>query len=242
MDFSKPTASEASVKLLPGFKFKPTDEEIMMRYLRPRAVNEPVPSTFIVDVDILRSNPWDLRDLWRNTSFVKEYKDGHMETGAIVQQVTDTGGHRQLAGENTEWVMQEYSLVQAGLTPYPVIGPNGTNNIGEHSRDAVASTKKKDNLSEAVRNATTSVPKVVPVMINPDDSWVVCRIYKKKKHAPRVIAQRYNIAHGGQVCFFNFLGQGNSEGTSSSGSLTNLPIEKAKDNNEDRGGTNDKVN
>ena len=45
------------------------------------------------------------------------------------------------AGENTKWVMQEYSLVQAGLTPYPVIGPNGTNNIGEHSRDAVASTK-----------------------------------------------------------------------------------------------------
>jgi len=45
------------------------------------------------------------------------------------------------AGENTEWVMQEYSLVQAGLTPYPVIGPNGTNNLGEHSLDAVAITK-----------------------------------------------------------------------------------------------------
>ena len=80
-------------------------------------------------------------------------------------------------------------------------------------------------------------------MINPDDSWVVCRIYKKKKkqkHAPRATSQRYNIADGGQVCFFNFLGQGNSEGTSSSGSLTDLPIEKAKDNNEGRGGTNDK--
>ena len=78
--------------------------------------------------------------------------------------------------------------------------------------------------------------------INPDDSWVVCRIFKKKKkHALRATAQCYNIADGGQVRFFNFLGQGNSEGTSSSASLTNLPIEKAKDNNEDRGGTNDKV-
>jgi len=84
------------------------------------------------------------------------------------------------------------------------------------------------------------VPEVVPVMINPDDSWVVCHIYKKKKRAPRDTAQLYNIADGGQVCFFNFLGQGNSEGTSSSGSLTDLPIEKAKDNNEGRGGTNDK--
>ena len=84
------------------------------------------------------------------------------------------------------------------------------------------------------------MPKVVPVMINPDDSWVVCHIYKKKKRAPRAIAQRYNLADGGQVRFFNFLGKGNLEGTSSSGSLTDLPIEKAKDNNEGRGGTNDK--
>jgi hypothetical protein len=79
-------------------------------------------------------------------------------------------------------------------------------------------------------------------MINPDDSWVVCRIYKKKKkkRAPRATSQGYNIADGGQVCFFNFLGQSNSEGTSSSGNLSNLPIEKAKDNNECRGGTNNK--
>lgn len=60
MDFSKPTASEASVELEPGFKFKPTEEEIVMHYLRPRAVNEPLPSTYIVDVDILSRNPWDL--------------------------------------------------------------------------------------------------------------------------------------------------------------------------------------
>jgi len=45
------------------------------------------------------------------------------------------------AGENTEWVMHEYSLVQAGLTPYPVISPSGTNNLGEYSRYAVAITK-----------------------------------------------------------------------------------------------------
>ena len=60
MDFSKPTACEASMELAPGFKFKPTEEEIVMRYLRPRAVNEPLPSAFIVDVDILSRNPWDL--------------------------------------------------------------------------------------------------------------------------------------------------------------------------------------
>ncbi|CAD6254483.1 unnamed protein product [Miscanthus lutarioriparius] len=267
MDFSKPTASEASVDLKPGFKFKPTEEEIVTCYLRPRAVNEPLPSTFIVDLVILSCNPWDLVPVgsvekyffcqrvqrWpHGNRYNRAAGDGHWRASGkdvpIFSNIINGGmplmvGLRKTlvfylvkaaAGENTEWVMHEYSLVQAGLTPYPVISPSGTNNLGEYSRYAVAITKKKDNLSKALSNATTSVPKVVPVMtINSDDSWVVCRIFKKKKkHALRATAQRYNIADGGQVRFFNFLGKGNLEGTSSSGSLTDLPIEKAKDNNE----------
>ena len=44
-------------------------------------------------------------------------------------------------GENTEWVMQEYSLVGAGLTPYRVMRPGGSNHFGESSSAAVAITE-----------------------------------------------------------------------------------------------------
>ena len=52
---------------------------------------------------------------------------------------------------------------------------------------------------------------MVLVLVNPDESWVVCHIYKKKKHMPRVIAQVYNIAEGGKVAFYNFLKHKNSK-------------------------------
>jgi hypothetical protein len=44
-------------------------------------------------------------------------------------------------GENTEWVMQEYSLVGAGLTPYRVMRPGGSNHFGESSSAAATITE-----------------------------------------------------------------------------------------------------
>ena len=78
-------------------------------------------------------------------------------------------------------------------------------------------------------------------MVNPDDSWVVCHLYKKKKKCamPRLIAQSYNVAGGGQVPFFDFIGQGNPERAASSSSLTGPPIEKENDDTD--GSTNEKA-
>ncbi|XP_072151812.1 NAC domain-containing protein 58 [Setaria viridis] len=60
MAFSLRIASAASIQHQPGFRFTPTDEEIVVHYLRPRAVNEPIPSAVIADVQIMNHNPWDL--------------------------------------------------------------------------------------------------------------------------------------------------------------------------------------
>ena len=100
--------------------------------------------------------------------------------------------------------------------------------------------QKNGELSEALRNTIASLKKV-PVMVKPDDSWVVCHIYRKKKKCamPRVFAQTYNIAGGGQVPFFDFIGQGNTERAASSSSLTGPPIEKENDDTD--GSTNEKA-
>ena len=70
--------------------------------------------------------------------------------------------------------------------------------------------RRNDNQSGALNNAK------VPVLVNPDKSWVVCHIYKKKNHMPCVIAQVYNSAEGVQVPFYNLLEQENSKEESSS--------------------------
>jgi hypothetical protein len=72
-----------------------------------------------------------------------------------------------------------------------------------------------------------------PVMVKPDDSWVVYHIYQKKKSVPRTMANCYHTAEGEQVPFFYFLGQANPEGTASSGSPSGPPpLEKENDDTE----------
>lgn len=46
--------------LPPGFRFHPTDEELILHYLRNRAGNAGCPVDIIADVDIYKFDPWDL--------------------------------------------------------------------------------------------------------------------------------------------------------------------------------------
>nr|CAB3489834.1 unnamed protein product [Digitaria exilis] len=154
---SQPVVSAATVQ--PGIRFKPSDQEIVSHYLRPRSVNKPLTSDVIVDADILRYNPWELvtdrctekyffsqRVLrWRHgNQWNRAAGDGHYKTSGKVEPIFSSsinGGEtekiglkrtlvfyrgRTVVGQNTEWVMKEYSLVEAGLKPYRVMKPSGS--------------------------------------------------------------------------------------------------------------------
>jgi hypothetical protein len=49
-----------SMSLPPGFRFNPTDEELIFYYLRNRAASEQCPAPVMADVDVYKFNPWDL--------------------------------------------------------------------------------------------------------------------------------------------------------------------------------------
>ncbi|KAH7294832.1 hypothetical protein KP509_27G021000 [Ceratopteris richardii] len=44
----------------PGYRFRPTDEELLMLYLKPKAMGGDFPEGTIADVDIYKHEPWDL--------------------------------------------------------------------------------------------------------------------------------------------------------------------------------------
>lgn len=48
------------IKLPPGFRFHPTDEELVVQYLRRKALSYPLPAAIIPEIDLLKFNPWDL--------------------------------------------------------------------------------------------------------------------------------------------------------------------------------------
>lgn len=48
------------LKLPPGFRFHPTDEELVVQYLRRKAFSCPLPASIIPEIDLAKYNPWDL--------------------------------------------------------------------------------------------------------------------------------------------------------------------------------------
>lgn len=48
------------MELPPGFRFHPTDEELITHYLCPKVINNHFSATAIGEVDLNKCEPWDL--------------------------------------------------------------------------------------------------------------------------------------------------------------------------------------
>ncbi|CAN6886563.1 hypothetical protein Bca4012_074130 [Brassica carinata] len=46
--------------LPPGFRFHPTDEELVVHYLKPKAASAPLPVAIIAEVNLYKFDPWEL--------------------------------------------------------------------------------------------------------------------------------------------------------------------------------------
>ncbi|XP_061349676.1 NAC domain-containing protein 2-like [Gastrolobium bilobum] len=48
------------IQLPPGFRFYPSDEELIVHYLRNKVNSCPLPASFIAEIDLYKYNPWEL--------------------------------------------------------------------------------------------------------------------------------------------------------------------------------------
>lgn len=54
----------------PGFRFFPTDEELITYYLARKAMDASFTSTAIRDVDLYKSEPWDLPCMYSPLAYI----------------------------------------------------------------------------------------------------------------------------------------------------------------------------
>lgn len=50
----------APTSLAPGFRFHPTDEELVRYYLRRKACGKPFRFQAVTEIDVYKSEPWEL--------------------------------------------------------------------------------------------------------------------------------------------------------------------------------------
>uniref|UniRef100_A0A2N9FD87 NAC domain-containing protein n=1 Tax=Fagus sylvatica TaxID=28930 RepID=A0A2N9FD87_FAGSY len=50
----------SDIQLPPGFRFHPSDEELIEHYLRNKVTSSPLPASIIAEIDLYKYNPWEL--------------------------------------------------------------------------------------------------------------------------------------------------------------------------------------
>ncbi|KAK6264770.1 hypothetical protein SCA6_020204 [Theobroma cacao] len=60
MESTDSSSASPHPQLPPGFRFHPTDEELVVHYLKRKAASAPLPVTIIAEVDLYKFDPWEL--------------------------------------------------------------------------------------------------------------------------------------------------------------------------------------
>ncbi|XP_022751921.1 NAC domain-containing protein 71-like [Durio zibethinus] len=166
--------------MLPGFRFHPTDEELVGFYLKSKIQQRPLPIELIKQVDIYKFEPWDLPNL--AASGEKEWyfycpRDRKYRNSARPNRVTGAG------------------FWKATGTDRPIYSSDGTECIGLKKslvfyRGRAAKGIKTDWMMHEFRlpslSDSTPPKKLLDKSLPANDAWAICRIFKKTNS----IAQR----------------------------------------------------
>uniref|UniRef100_A0ACD5V3Z3 Uncharacterized protein n=1 Tax=Avena sativa TaxID=4498 RepID=A0ACD5V3Z3_AVESA len=156
--------------LLPGFRFHPTDEELVSFYLKKKIQQKPISIELIRQLDIYKFDPWDLPKL-ASTGETEWYfycpRDRKYRNSARPNRVTAAG------------------FWKATGTDRPIYSSEGTRCIGLKKslvfyRGRAARGMKTDWMMHEFRLPSLADPKKpIGKNIPLNDSWTICKIFKK---------------------------------------------------------------
>lgn len=161
-------------QLPPGFRFHPTDEELVVHYLKKKIASAPLPVTIIAEIDLYKFDPWELpgkatfgeQEWYFFSPRDRKYPNGARPNRAATSGYWKATGTDKpiLTSNGTQKVGVKKALVFYGGKP-----PKGikTNWI-MHEYRLIDSAKPQTNSDFGSKKGSLRL-----------DDWVLCRIYKK---------------------------------------------------------------
>ncbi|CAK9162157.1 unnamed protein product [Ilex paraguariensis] len=164
----------------PGFRFHPTEEELLQYYLRKKVSYEKIDLDVIHDVDLNKLEPWDIQEKCKigstpqNDWYFFSHKDKKYPTGTRTNRATAAGfwkatGRDKVIHSHSKRIGMRKTLVfYKGRAPH-----------GQKSDWIMHEYRLDDSTSDTNYNATNAM---VMGESTQEEGWVVCRIFKKKNH------------------------------------------------------------
>ncbi|PWA89433.1 No apical meristem (NAM) protein [Artemisia annua] len=165
-------------KVPPGFRFHPTEEELLHYYLRKKVAYEKIDLDVIRDVDLNKLEPWDIQEKCKigstpqNDWYFFSHKDKKYPTGTRTNRATAagfwkaTGRDKVIYSSFTRIGMRKTLVFYKGRAPH-----------GQKSDWIMHEYRLDDN---TIANQDASGPNLCDS--TQEDGWVVCRVFKKKNY------------------------------------------------------------
>nr|QSD99896.1 NAC family transcription factor [Melilotus albus] len=188
MDSTDSSSCSPHPHLPPGFRFHPTDEELVVHYLKRKSASAPLPVAIIAEIDLYKFDPWELPS---KASFGEQEwyffspRDRKYPNGARPNRAA-TSGYWKATGTDKPILTSDGHQkvgVKKALVFYGGKPPKGvkTNWIMHEYR---LITDHNNINSFNASSKTPLLPSDHPPNNNKKnslrlDDWVLCRIYKK---------------------------------------------------------------
>ncbi|KAL5171551.1 NAC domain-containing protein 43 [Glycine soja] len=162
----------------PGFRFHPTEEELLQYYLRKKVSYEKIDLDVIRDVDLNKLEPWDIQEKCKigttpqNDWYFFSHKDKKYPTGTRTNRATAAGFWKATGRDKVIYSNGKRIGMRKTLVFYKGRAPHG------QKSDWIMHEYRLDD------NNTSDTNIVSNVMADAaqEEGWVVCRIFKKKNH------------------------------------------------------------
>ncbi|MED6176998.1 hypothetical protein PIB30_093560 [Stylosanthes scabra] len=162
----------------PGFRFHPTEEELLQYYLRKKVSYEKIDLDVIRDVDLNKLEPWDIQEKCKigttpqNDWYFFSHKDKKYPTGTRTNRATAAGFWKATGRDKVIYSNGKRIGMRKTLVFYKGRAPHG-----QKSDWIMHEYRLDDNTT----NDTNIVSNVMGDAAQ-EEGWVVCRIFKKKNH------------------------------------------------------------
>ncbi|XP_020253767.1 protein BEARSKIN2-like [Asparagus officinalis] len=161
------SASSSSPGVPPGFRFHPTDEELLLFYLKKKLCSEKFDLEVIKDVDLNKIEPWELQEKCKigatpqNDWYLFSHKDRKYPTGSRTNRATNAGFWKATGRDKCIRTSYKKIGMRKTLVFYRGRAPHGQKTdwiMHEYRLEEADDDQDGDN----------------------EDGWVICHVFEKK--------------------------------------------------------------